>query len=201
MIDTIRGASPSGDAQARPRLGLASDPRPGIVPGPIAAKPSRVPGAIETARVRACPPDYELLIYVHRPASRQVEAVLRGQPEFALIVEEPAILIPFRFGDAFPWTVACYDRPGSPRDRGAASPSEARAHLDVLLIDAEQEAVRATRAIPLWLDFSLQLEAAIREQAHFGHDPAEWRRAVSRITRRFPTPETLVAHSLARTQG
>jgi hypothetical protein len=163
-------------------------------------------GRIERAVVRSCQDDYELLLCVRRPSPRQVEAVRRGVAEVALVVEDPAILIVFRFGDAIPWTVACYERDAGACDRGENRPHpsarpERRAHLDVSLIDAERDVVAMTRSVVLWLDFTRRLDAAVFEQARISFDPSDWKRAKTRVDRRFPTPEILAAHSEIRIPG
>jgi len=164
------------------------------------------PGPIERAILRCWQDEYELLISLRRPSEQQLDAVLHGVAEFALAVEDPAILMAFRFGDAIPWSVATYERGeptshrmGYPVDR--SSRPERRAHLDVLLIDTESGQPRASRSVVLWLDFSRRLDDAVCDQSRSRFDPSEWRRARSRLERRFPTAEILAAQSQVRSPG
>src|SRR4051794_20863187 len=158
---------------------------------------------IDRAVFRVCPPDFELLLYTHRPNRSLIDAVAGGPVELALVVEEPAILILARFGADLPWTVASYE--GAPEMRGrrlepegTALGPERRSHLDVILLDAGCDAILATRAVPLWVDFTRRLDALLRDQARLRFDPIEFRRAVARLHGRFPTPAILAAHAEIR---
>lgn len=165
------------------------------------------PGRVAATYFRSGQSDYELHLSIANPDSPRIEAVGRGEAEFALVIEEPEVLILFRFGDAIPWSVAYHDRHGGPDDRGhhhapeTVSPPERPAHLDVFLADAGSQEVRATRSVVLWLDFTHGLDAAIREQARSAFDPSERRRAMSRLARRFPGLEMLAMHAKVRSPG
>ena len=102
---------------------------------------------------------YELRLYMTSARAGAVAAVRRGESEFALIVEDPVIVLCARFGEEIPWVAATYK--GSDFEKGIGytpppphSPHESRALLNVTLIDAKSGKIQAERNLTLWLEFS-----------------------------------------------
>jgi hypothetical protein len=150
--------------------------------------------------------EHELILTLRDVGDRQVEAVRRGEAEFALLLDDPLILIGARFGDAVPWTFASYCWHLLPRGARAlppasGAPGEARALLHVALVDWGSGQVRAERNVTLWLEFTRALHEAIREQARTVFDPKEHERALARLRRAHPSPEALAARAAHRTIG
>ncbi len=149
---------------------------------------------------------HELRLFVPAAAPRQVEAVNDGETEFALAVEEPAILLCVRFGDVIPWMAATFVSQNASRDPGwlpppANSPHESRALLHVELVDATSGLTLAEQNVTLWLDFTRALNEAIREESRVPFHPVEHERAMGRLRRRYPTDDILAASSAVRSPG
>ena len=97
--------------------------------------------------------DHELRIHVPRVELYQIEAVREGLGEFALVVEDPVILLCARFGDAIPWTAAVYTGDDTPRTPNSVPfiprvDYESRALLHVALIDAATGRTCVERILP-----------------------------------------------------
>jgi hypothetical protein len=150
--------------------------------------------------------EHELVLVLRDVDKNQAEAVRHGEAEFALLLDEPLILIGARFGDAVPWTFASYCWHLLPRDERvlppeADAPGEARALLHVALVEQGGGQVRAERNVTLWLAFTRALHEAIREQARTVLDPKQHERALARLRRAFPSPEALATRAAHRTIG
>lgn len=171
----------------------------------LSARPCTVgpPGPPEVSQL--CDRDgvYELVLS-SRGVEGEVEAVIQGPAEFALVAEESLLLLCHRFGDVIPWSLATYGpQPRAPRDRGQAPAEEfeSRAILHIGLLAPDQVTELACRNVTLSLEFSRALRNAIRHQARSSSDPVEQRRALQRLLRRYPTVDALVGHASARTIG
>jgi hypothetical protein len=143
------------------------------------------------------------LVLPARDVAGEAEAVAGGPAEFALVEEEPLLLLCHRFGDVIPWSMATYC-PWPPRERGrcpAEDPLEARAILHVRLIAPDRDAELARRNVTLSLQFTRALRAALRDQGRFSPDPVELKRTLQRLRRRYPTTDALVGHAAVRTIG
>ncbi len=150
--------------------------------------------------------EHELVLTLRDVGDRQVEAMRHGEAEFALVLDDPLILLGARFGDAVPWSFASYCWHLAPRDvRGlppaANAPDESRALIHVVLVDWATGKARAERNATLWLDFTRALHEAIREQARTSFDPKAHERVLARLRRSHPTPESLAARAAHRTVG
>jgi hypothetical protein len=149
--------------------------------------------------------DHELTLFVEGPDDRHVESVTKGEAEFAMLVEDQLLVFLARFGDAIPWIGACFWWHLVPRAEQKlpqfGGGYEARALLATSLVDAETELVRARRCTTLSLDFSRALNEAILEQAHYPFDPSSQRRSLTRLLKRYPNPEAMVAGAKLRSFG
>jgi hypothetical protein len=153
-----------------------------------------------------CHGEHELLLTAPEITAEQAEALEREDAEFALVIEEPAILLCARFGDAIPWLAApfCWHdltRESRRLPPAPHSPEERRAFLQVTLAESATRRLRAVRNVTLWLDFTRSLHEAIRDQARTTFDPNEYERVLSRLRLRHPTVESLVASARVRCLG
>ena len=149
--------------------------------------------------------EHELVLTGPEVEEAMVEAVARGEPEFALIIEESFLGLCVRFGDAIPWVCAFYQWQAVPAgDRGFLDDEArlaTRVALDVSLVEAGNGAVRAERCVTLSMDFSQALLVAIREQSRLRFAPTESRSEMARLRRSCPTPAALAASTAIRTRG
>jgi hypothetical protein len=174
--------------------------------GVQAPHPRTVAGRAESAQYFFRDGVHELVVLA-RGVTGEIEAVDHGPAEFALVEEEPLLLLCHRFDDAIPWSLATYcphaapvrDRAGMPVEDGHTS----RAFLHVRLVAAGRDSDNdlARRNVTLSLEFTRALCAALRDQTRFLSDPVAQRRALQKLRRRYPTTEALVGHASARTIG
>lgn len=148
---------------------------------------------------------FELVLASNDSDVAWVEAIVRGEAEFALIEEDAILLLCYRFGEALPWSVAPYR---SSRDSEQNSYStatselvESRALLAVVLRDAQTGRETTIRNLTLSLDFTRAIRAAVREQGCASADPRAWQRAVERLARSYPNITSMVARCEVRTLG
>jgi hypothetical protein len=130
----------------------------------------------------------------------QVKAVRDEDAEFALVVEEPLILVCCRFGAAVPWMIATFcwhlvPRPMRSLPPAAGLPGEEPLRLAVRLLELKDGSVRAERKLPLDLDFTRALHEAILDQARLNFDPRSLERTQAGLERHYPTPSAVVARA------
>jgi hypothetical protein len=158
------------------------------------------------SRYDYCCGDHELILTAPRVTAAQAGAVESGEAQFALIVEEPVIILCSRFGEEVPWTAApvCWHSLPSEARRlppSAGSPDEVRALLHVTLEEGLTGRRRAERNLTLWLDFTRALNEAIRDQVQSAPDPRAFQHASAKLKLRAPTPESLIGLARARSLG
>jgi hypothetical protein len=169
--------------------------------GPDAAR-SRTPGpdpAWPESRLLYCNGAYDLVL---RAGRREAKAALEGEPEFALVVEEPLVLLGYRFGQGRPWALAPFAWQDRPRhEQTPPLDSDDRALLAVELCEPGEDRPHAARNVTLSLEFSRALNDAVRERARQGTDPREADLALRSLRRRFREPQGLLARAVARSAG
>jgi hypothetical protein len=146
---------------------------------------------------------HELILYGHGGILK-AEALRGEDSEFVLIDEPPALLLGYRFGELIPWSFAHYEWHSRDREQPlppVEGPNESRAFLHIVLVDQTGRHVFARRSVTLSLDFTRTLHRAIQERARMAFDPVGRKRALDGLRRRYPRPEMLVAHSVARCYG
>jgi hypothetical protein len=142
--------------------------------------------------------DHELTIRMSRVNDSVAEEFLQGEAEFGLVVEEPAVVLCYRFGKALGWgSVVCDPEARRPTLDGP----QARALLHAALIDDASGKVRAERNWTLSLDLTRRLDESLTEAARVSFDPTARSRALASLHRRCPTPAALAARALARCVG
>lgn len=124
--------------------------------------------------------------------------------EFALIEDDPLLLIAYRFGDSSPWFAADY-RCASDQFRVGELPPlgglfEARALVSVMLPGPDLGWMTLGN-FTMSLDFTRALNAAIRERASRRFDPSEQARALQAFSARYPSVPGLVARAGVKTCG
>ena len=165
------GASPRGDILARGRI---------------------------QSRYVYCDGEHGLLLTTPEITAAHAEAIERADAEFALVIEEPAILLcagsairspgrPPRSAGT-PCRAACASVAPAPH-----SPEELRALLQVTLAESATLRPRAVRERHALARLHPLLHEAIRDQARKNLDPKEHERVLSRLRLRHPTVESLVA--------
>jgi hypothetical protein len=139
---------------------------------------------------------YDLVLPVDPKLHR---AVLREEAEFALFVEEPVILLGYRFGRAVDWSVARFAWDDRPRqDQTPPLDATDRALVSVRLIGPDDQ---PTRNLTLSLDFTRALNDAVRELARELTDPRAEARALATLRRRCADVRAMLPRALARSAG
>lgn len=148
---------------------------------------------------------YELTIIRRDVDDDMVDAVSRGPAEFALIVEQPVIVLAFRFGDSIEWNDVPYSWHMQPPEWRVVPPLRvpigARALLWVTLVSSDDGIIRAQRGLTLSPDFSCGVNDAIRAQATTFFDPDECTSAISRLYLGYASPESRLSLAKSRTMG
>lgn len=142
---------------------------------------------------------YELILKTSRGEAR---AALRAEPEFALVIEEPLVLLGYRFGPGRPWALAPFAWQDLPR-REQTPPlnSDDRALLAVEVREPGDDRPCGARNLTLSLDFSRALNDAVREQARMAPDPRLASLALTSLRRRYPKAQDLLARAVAWSTG
>lgn len=151
------------------------------------------------ARLFYCNGAYDLVL---QAARGEAKAALEGEPEFALVVEEPLVLLGYRFGPSRPWALAPFAWQDLPRrEQTPPLDSDDRALLSVEVRESGDDRPSAARNLTLSLDFSRALNDAVREQARLVPDPRDAARALTSLRRRFPKAQSLLVRAVARSTG
>ena len=148
---------------------------------------------------------HELRMFLHGPRASEVEAVRKGECEFALVVKGPVIFFMYRFGKAVYWSDPSYSWHMVPEDqRTLPDPEglETRALLHMLLVDAKNGLVLALRTVSFSPAFTRALHDAIRAQAASPWvGQATYDAALADLYRRYPTSDDLLRCAAVRTWG
>jgi hypothetical protein len=146
---------------------------------------------------------YELAVPVAHLTASRVREFWESEAEFALALEDPLIVLCYRFGKVVPWSAALLEVPADHRlEPPTAGASEARALLcATLLDDTGEEAPKVSRNITLALGLTRVLDEAVRERARVSFDPHEHKRALTSLGRRYPTAKTLLPRAIERSFG
>ena len=149
---------------------------------------------------------HEIRLLVNEASTSHAEAVRSGPSEFALVFEDPVVVLCAKFGDAVPWTAAILRTQHTSREPGSLPPAanaddESRALLHVALVDKASGATRVERNVTLWMEFTRALHEAIRERARAPFHPVEHERTLARLCRRYPTHASLAESARTRSPG
>jgi len=182
-----------------------------IISQPTQVRASRVPTLahglhFEDIQYKYFRREHELILTLRGVEDQLVVAVTRGEAEFALVDESPLLVLCARFGVAVPWVASPFCWHHTPSKERVLPPAlgsedEARIQIQILLVEAEDKTIRASRCVTFSLDFTRALNEAIREQARLPFDPRGQERSHEKLRRRCPTPESMVAYAAARTPG
>lgn len=151
------------------------------------------------------PGGHELTVFHPAIGPELVDSVRRGAAEFALIVEQPVIVLAYRFGEAMAWDDAPYCWHLQPESRrvvpAAVIAPEARALLWITLVGAHDGLIHAQRGMTLSPSFTRALHDAIRTQATRPFDSSHCTRAISSLYLARPDPIDRIEAAVARTLG
>ncbi len=129
----------------------------------------------------------------------------RGPAEFALIVEQPVLVLAYRFGEAIRWEDTPYSWHLQPESRrvvpAAAVAPEARALLWITLVGSDDGIIHAQRGMTLSPPFTRALHDAIRAQAFRPFDPCACTAAIANLYLSHPDPLDRLERAVARTMG
>jgi hypothetical protein len=129
-----------------------------------------------------------------------LRAASRGEAEFALFVEEPVVLLGFRFGESGAWSAARFCWQDRPRqDQTPPLDSNDRALVSIRS-DGSGDAW-PSRNLTLSLDFTRALNDCVRELARGLDDPRAEARALATLRRRYPNVKAMLPRALARSVG
>lgn len=142
-----------------------------------------------------------LSVFINSPNRRQIDAIRRGRYNFALVIGPDLFFLMYRFGRAIGWAGAPF--------WGVIVPSEERplpsgawpgggVTLQVVLIDAGTGVVRAIRSVELPLDFTYDLNTAIRRQAMLPClNKTAYQKALAAMRQICPTVRSLLQRAVA----
>jgi hypothetical protein len=151
------------------------------------------------------PGGHELTLFRSGIGPELIDDVRRGPAEFALIVEQPVVVLAYRFGDSIPWEDAPYSWHLQPEFRrvvpAAVVAPEARALLWITLVGAEDGIIHAQRGMTLSPPFTRALHDAIRAQAMRPFDPCDCTSAISNLYLAHPDSIDRLEIAVARTMG
>lgn len=151
------------------------------------------------------PGGHELTVFHPAIEPELIDDFRRGPAEFALIVEQPVIVLAFRFGASGDWDEAPYCWHLQPEFRrvvpAAAVAPEARALLWITLVGAVDGLIHAQRGMTLSPPFTRALHDAICSQAMRPFDPNDCTAAITSLYLDRPEPMARLESAIARTMG
>jgi hypothetical protein len=134
-------------------------------------------------------------------SDREAEAVAFGRSQFALVVKSPLILVCFRFGSGFAWSVVPYRWHALPQSDRYVTAVEGMDSTEcaVVRVCATDRTghVRASRNTQISLFMTRAWNASVRRHAGQSCSEARHRAALGQFFRRFTTPDELLAQAVA----
>lgn len=134
--------------------------------------------------------EHELALFFASPSRSEVQAVAAGEVELAVYVDQPAIVLLYRFGRegaGIPWSDAPYSWHLVPRHERKLPPElGGQDTLRIVLVDAGSGLVRALRLVLLPEVFTLALRAAIVDQASAPWDSEAYGKHLAGLYATFP---------------
>ncbi len=143
----------------------------------------------------------ELLLCFQQLSEDEIDAVLYGKAEFGLLIYGLVIFLLYRFGEAITWGDAPYSWHRVPPEQRQLpempKTGEIRALLNVVLVDADRNVVRALRRGMLSPDFTRALYAAIADQAAGPWNPENFDAHLRSAYQSWPTKAQMLNHAIA----
>jgi hypothetical protein len=132
--------------------------------------------------------EHELLLLFPDPSAEEIAAVATGEAELALFVEQPAVLLLYRFGGegGSPWSDAPYTWHLVPAYERPLPTDEEQTALRVVLVDAGDGIVKALRLVLLAPGFTKALHDAIHAQAATPWNAKRYDAKLKVLYERFP---------------
>lgn len=149
---------------------------------------------------------HEMRFFWRSPRAAEVREFKQGACEFALVVQQPVILLLFRIGNAAPdWSDAPYSiHLVSEAERVVPPPAqmaEPHAVLVIHLVDAATGILRVNRVVTWSPAFTAAMHLAIREQSALPWDAAAYDRKLAALYARYHTSRALLTLAASRTEG
>ena len=135
---------------------------------------------------------HELRMFMANPTAREIAGIARGPVRFGLVVDDPAIVLVYRFEEAIPWSDAPYTIHAVPEDQRTVPPEiqpGERALLTIIVIDARSGIIKGIRALSFTEQFSRRLHQAIRDQAAKPFDQAVYDAKLAALYRQFSSKQ------------
>lgn len=144
----------------------------------------------------------QLALFYRSPFAAETDAVRRGQPGFALVAGEHALLLGYRFTPGIPWSPAPWQACGQPLPVGVPMVWEdGFLPVLVILVDSTTGLVRALRQTRWSNDFLEHVRAAVRTQVLNGSTDQQGIDEIHAWYQRNPTAEGLLGDATAMTDG
>jgi hypothetical protein len=159
----------------------------------------------EGAQFSVGPGGHEITLFRSNIDQSAVEDIRQGESEFALIVENPLIVMSYRFGRSIPWDDVPFSWHLQPASWRAVptvhSSCDARALLWISLVGAEDGVICAQRGVTLSPGFTRSLHTAIRTQAMTVFDPQACTSAIAKVFLDQRSAFDRLSQASARTMG
>lgn len=157
----------------------------------------------QTAQYNFMANEHHLHLFMPQPTIDEIAAVREGEYAFALVVEQPAIFLLYRFGQAIPWSDAVYDWHRVPADQRTQPPGEAYVEgtgvpLTIVLTDATTGIVQTIRVVGLGTNLTNALHTAIRTQVAATYRQLEFDEAISRTYKQYRQSAQMLSLASAR---
>jgi hypothetical protein len=140
--------------------------------------------------------EYSLVIFLHRPTRKELEAIKSGPVEFGFFAEPQGLFLITRFGRALTFDcsfhaqrlTAVTGEQAQPHPMEEVSP-KLRAAMHILLIDADSGIILALRRCTFSPEFTRSLHRAIADQVVAEYNRVEHDRWANSIIAWFNTHE------------
>ena len=148
---------------------------------------------------------HRLVLCFYNLDGQLVEAVQQGECEFALVVYHEVIFLLYRFGESMAWSDVPFNwhsAPEAQRELPAKTESvESRASLQIILVDADRNVVRALRTVALSPKFVAALETATREQAEGAWHALRYDLRITEAYQTWPKAAAMLQQAIEKCQG
>jgi hypothetical protein len=146
--------------------------------------------------------EHALLLCFYDLDDSTLDDVRAGEGEFALLVHRDVIFFLYRFGQAIPWNATPYSwhRLSEAQRRPPPEPEngEHRALLQIILVDADRNLVRALRTVAFSPGFTAALHREIRAQAESPWNPLLYDLKITEACQTWPDPRAMVEVAIVR---
>lgn len=144
----------------------------------------------------------ELVLFLLRPTSREVQEIRRGTAAYALVTGRRVAVLAFRYG-SLPWSDQPYEVWRERDDERGELPGEPgqRLLLHTVLVDAATGIIRAQRAATMSPEMSDRLRGMVCAQLAIPHDRAEALSELASLYGQYPSSDAFAAAAAVRCLG